>query len=77
MSAAASAIQVGRVTTGKALSLKAFRAVLARAFHSGEARYSRPAELHRGAGNPDQSFQTRAGRESDAVVKRLYDAWLL
>jgi hypothetical protein len=77
MSAAASAIQIGRVSTDKALPLKAFLAMIGRAFHSGEAAYRRSAEPHRGAGNPDHSFRTRAGMESDAVVKRLYDAWLV
>ena len=77
MSAAASAIQVGRVTNGKALSLKAFLTMLGRAFRTAEARYRRSAERRRGAGNPDHSFQMSAHAECDAVLKRLYDAWLV
>ncbi len=74
---AASTIQVDRVTTGGALSLKPFLTMLGRALRTAEARYRRAAERRRGAGNPDHPFRTRAGMESDAVVKRLYDAWLV
>jgi len=73
---AASAIQVGRVTSGGALSLKAFLTMLERAFRTAEPR-RRSAERRRGAGNPDHSFQMSAHAECDAVLKRLYDAWLV
>jgi len=74
---AASAIQVGRVTSGGALSLKAFLTMLGRAFRTAEVRYPRSAERRRAAGNPDHSFQMSAHAECDAVLKRLYDAWLV
>ena len=77
MSAAGSAIQVDRVTSGGALSLKAFLTMLGRVFRAAEVRYPRAAERRRGAGNPDHSFQMSAHAECDAVLKRLYDAWLV
>ena len=74
---AASAIQVGRGTSGRAPSLKAFLVTLGKAFHTADAGYRRSAERNRGPGYRERSFQMDAQVESEAVVKRLYDAWLV